>query len=154
MAWTDGDFKIFAAGLAVGGKWNHTHGTLPRVESSVPSGTYWHTLECTLSCPVKAATILYSADGETPSAVYQGEKIYIADTRDLYAFAIYKQGISPMSRFRYIIDNPMAQTELVELAIPAVRDVDEIVLGGLILEQAETVSLEVPDVADDETIVI
>lgn len=26
MAWVDADLKIFAAGLAIGGKWNHVNG--------------------------------------------------------------------------------------------------------------------------------
>lgn len=26
MAWADADLKIFAAGLAIGGKWNHVNG--------------------------------------------------------------------------------------------------------------------------------
>lgn len=107
MAWTDADLKIFAAGLAIGGKWNHTHGTLPRVKSSVPSGTYWYTQYFTLSCDIAQATILYSVDGSTPTTVYQGEEIYIGETMVVYAYAIYGQGLSAMSRFIYTIDNPL-----------------------------------------------
>ena len=112
MAWTDGDFKIFAAGLAIGGKYNHTHGTLPRVKASVVSGTYSSVFNVTLSCDLTDATIMYSTDGGTPITVYAGEEIVIESegTHVIYAYAIYGQGLSPMSKFTYIIYVPKVIT--------------------------------------------
>ena len=116
MAWTDGDFKIFAAGLAIGGKYNHTHGTLPRVKSSVPSGTYGVVFAFTLSCDLAQATILYSVDGGTPTTVYLGEELYCGADMVCYAYAIYGQSLSPMSKFTYVIYIPHADVvEILQL---------------------------------------
>lgn len=108
MAWTDNDLKIFAAGLAIGGKYNHTHGTLPRVKSSVASGTYSSVFNLKLSCDLALATIMYSIDGSTPTTIYSGEDIYVGDDLVCYAYAIYGQNLSPMSKFVYIIYIPYA----------------------------------------------
>ena len=112
MAWTDGDFKIFAAGLAIGGKYNHTHGTLPRVKASVVSGTYSSVFNVTLSCDLTAAIIMYSADGGTPTTVYAGEEIVIdaEGTHYIYAYAVYGQSLSPMAKYTYVIYVPRIVT--------------------------------------------
>lgn len=115
MPWTNGDLKIFAAGLSIGARWNHTFGTLPKVQSSLPPGTYWYTSHITLSCPAAGSTIMYSTDGGTPTRVYGGEEIFIGHTMDVYAYAILGLGISSMSQFRYIIDNPFVPTERVTM---------------------------------------
>ncbi len=106
MAWTAADLKIFAAGLAIGGKYNHTQGNLPKVMSSVPSGTYSEVFYITLSCIVTEATIFYSTDGTTPRTVYDGSSIYIDKDSTVLAFAAYGEQLSGMSKFVYIIYIP------------------------------------------------
>lgn len=139
MAWTDSDLKIFAAGLAIGGKYNHTLGTLPRVKSSVVSGTYWYTQYFTLSCDLTEATILYSVDGSTPTTVYAGEEIYIGESLVCYAYAVYGQGLSPMSKFSYVIDNPFQQTESLKFSkwLFTAADLESIVMDTVVIEESE-----------------
>lgn len=122
MDWSEGDWKLFATGLAIGGKWNRTHGTLPGVVASFPPGTYWHTVELTLSCPVEGADIFYSTNGGVPLTHYQGEEIYVGNTMDVMAFAVKGQDISGMSRFRYIIDNPLDTEDLLPLPPPEIAE--------------------------------
>lgn len=110
MAWTEGDLRIFAAGLAIGGRWNRTFGTLPRVEASQPAGVYSSVFDITLSCAVSSATIFYSTDGTTPTTVYQGEAINIGDDLTVTAFAVLGSDLSPMSTFRYVIYIPAIDT--------------------------------------------
>lgn len=156
MAWTDGDFKIFAAGLAIGGKYNHTHGTLPRVKSSVASGTYWYTQYFTLSCDLTEATILYSIDGSTPTTVYAGEEIYIGDDMVCYAYAIYGQGLSPMSKFTYIVENPFQQSDTLSFShwLFTVSENNDIVIDTVVFEESETVAISsaIFTVSDSESI--
>lgn len=106
MAWTDGDLKILAAGLAIGGKYNHTHGTLPRVQSTLPSGTYWFMPEVRLFTDMGTATIYFRT-----SLMSSGYQIYtpnsiirIRDTAQLFAFSALGNGLSPLSVFTYTID--------------------------------------------------
>lgn len=110
MAWTEGDLRIFAAGLAIGGRWNRTFGTLPRVEASQPAGVYSSVFDITLSCAVSGATIFYSTDGTTPTMVYHGETINIGDDLTVTAFAVLGSDLSPMSVFRYVIYIPAIDT--------------------------------------------
>jgi hypothetical protein len=110
MAWTEGDLRIFAAGLAIGGRWNRTFGTLPRVEASQPAGVYSSVFDITLSCAVSSATIFYSTDGTTPTTVYHGETINIGDDLTVTAFAVLGSDLSPMSTFRYVIYIPAIDT--------------------------------------------
>lgn len=151
MAWTDSDLKIFAAGLAIGGKYNHTLGTLPRVKSSVVSGTYWYTQYFTLSCDLTEATILYSVDGSTPTTVYAGEEIYIGESLVCYAYAVYGQGLSPMSKFIYIVDNPLANLSdtVTDSGVGfGYSDIVEISVSTVSIELTDTVDLDVTTTTD------
>lgn len=141
MAWTDNDLKIFAAGLAIGGKWNHTHGTLPRVKASVPSGTYSSVFDVTLSCDISAATIMYSADGGTPTTVYAGENITVdtEGTHVVYAYALYGQGLSPMAKYTYVIYVPRVVTSD-SISVPPFSPSD-----SAIVAVADPVSISVAD---------
>lgn len=111
MAWTEADLKIFAAGLAIGGRWNRTYGTLPPVQASKPAGVYSSVFDITLSCPISGATIFFSTDGTTPTTVYRGEIINIVDDTTVFAFAVLGSDISPMSMFRYVIYIPAITTD-------------------------------------------
>jgi hypothetical protein len=51
MAWTDGDLKIFAAGLAIGGKWNGTVSPIPVPVADPPPGVYRNPINVTVSVP-------------------------------------------------------------------------------------------------------
>jgi hypothetical protein len=156
MAWTEGDLRIFAAGLAIGGRWNRTFGTLPRVKSSVASGTYWYAQYFTLSCDLTEATILYSIDGGTPTTVYAGEEIYIDDDMVCLAYAVYGQGLSPMSKFTYIVDNPFQQLDTLSFShwLFTASDDDDIVIDTVVFEESETVAISstVFTISDSESI--
>lgn len=156
MVWTDGDWKIFAVGLAIGGKYNHTHGTLPKVKSTLPSGSYGEVVSFTLFCDLPGVTIMYSIDGNTPTTVYAGETITIDTEQTLvcYAYAIYKQGLSAMSRFTYVVDFPdfgvsdtlsgvvtLADPVAVELINDDVMEIAEALDGVVVLSDDVEITL-------------
>jgi hypothetical protein len=150
VAWTDNDLKIFAAGLAIGGKYNHTHGTLPRVKSSMPSGRYSDVFYVTLSCDLAGATIMYSIDGSTPTTVYAGEQIYVGGDLVIFAFAMYGQGLSPMSKYTYDIYVPAIFADDNVGPVPTLIDSSCIVAITTDLKINVSDGIAVPGVADSD----
>ncbi|WP_418790908.1 chitobiase/beta-hexosaminidase C-terminal domain-containing protein [Phosphitispora sp. TUW77] len=155
MAWTAGDLKIFAAGLAIGAKYNHTHGTLPRVKASVAAGTYSSVFYVALSCDLEEAIIMYSTDGGTPTTEYAGEEIFVDDDLTIYAYAVYRQNLSPMSKFDYVIYVPEANVEETLTTPDGISD--EVVVEMVVTTQvatSETLDVAEINISDEVEVVV
>lgn len=130
MAWTDGDLKVFAAGLAVGGEWNATGQTaLPPPTADPPPGAYYgQVLYVKLLTATEGAIIRYSTDGTVPSALgppfNEDAPIEVSETKTIRAFAQLCNQTSRIAELVYKVDNPFIVTDLVllERSVIAVRD--------------------------------
>lgn len=146
MTWTEGDFKIFAAGLAIGGKYNHTHGTLPRVQSTYATGTYWYMPQIHLfsdfaGIPIYFRTTLMPLTFQ----LYTGQLLSIIDTLTLFVFAARGEGLSPLSVFRYTIDSDLRQNDniiSVTNLLPLVIDQVNISFDTITIDQSDVAVIE------------
>lgn len=122
MAWTDGDLKVFAAGLAVGGEWNAAgQAALPPPTADPPPGAYYgQVLYVKLDPGTPGAVVRYSTDGAPPSAVAppfdEAHPIEVSADRTIRAFAQLENRTSRMAELVYRVDNPFVVTDQVVLA--------------------------------------
>ena len=151
MAWTDGDLKILAAGLAIGGKYNHTHGTLPRVRSTYASGEYRYIPELFLYSEHSEATIYYRTTlMPNDYILYSGERIRITDTLNLLAFAAYNEGLSPLSVFRYKILPTLSPVDIIHASLidPQINSSVDMFLNTIIIQEEHAIAPVLPNIID------
>lgn len=121
MSWTDGDMKLFAAGLSIGGKWNCSGAAaLPPPTADPPAGAYYgQTLYVTLQTGTPGALIRFTEDGSIPEAdgaVFADVPIEVDKTMTITAYAQQNNRTSRVAAFRYVVDNPFLVTDTVTLA--------------------------------------
>lgn len=121
MSWTDGDLKLFAAGLSIGGQWNCTGAAaLPPPTADPPAGAYYgQTLYVTLQSGTPGALIRFTEDGSIPEAdgvVFADMPIEVDKTMTITAYAQLRNRVSRVAAFRYVVDNPFMVTDTVALA--------------------------------------
>lgn len=127
MAWTDGDLRIFAAGLSIGGQWNHTgQAMLPPPSADPPPGSYYgQVLYVKLFTSTEGAIIRYSTDGTLPSAIGQpfdeAAPIEISQNITVRAYAQRYNQISRIAELVYKVDNPFVVKDIVTITTRMLR---------------------------------
>lgn len=113
MAWTDGDLKILAVGMAIGGQWNQTgQSMLPPPTGDPPPGNYFGTSQIVaLSAQTEGAIIRFTVDGQdvgADGAIYTGPLLIERDTV-IKAFAAKGWKTSPQAALKYVVKNPLGE---------------------------------------------
>lgn len=122
MIWTDGDLKIFAAGLSIGGQWNCSGAAaLPPPTADPPAGAYYgQVLYIRLMCDTPGAVIRFTTNGDAPAAdgpLFDPEMpIEVSASTTIRAYAQAENRTSRIANFRYAVDNPFLVTDTVTLA--------------------------------------
>lgn len=164
MAWTNEQLKIFAAGMAIGGQWNHVgDGTIPIPNIDPLPGNYFgQIVQVRLWSDFPGAIVRASFDGTLPSATSEPigpDTITEIDvTTTIYAFAQVRNKTSKIAAYKFVLDNPFDTTDIVykDKAVPSIPEETPVI--GIhsitITVEEDTVYLDnvAPGITDDHII--
>lgn len=149
MAWTDGDFKLFSAGLAIGGQWNHVGDSaipVPNIDP-LPGNYLGQILHVRLWSDVPGAVVRATFDGSVPSA--EAEPINQKATTDvdvdtvIRAFAQVNNKTSKIATYKFTFNNPYDTTDIIVIENAAITIDDYVAVN------AKCITLEFADTIED-----